>query len=66
MKYITNVNGGFIDINNSKVLNKYYKKQNKWSFGVSVGVYGIYGLSSKKFDFGPGIGLSLNYHLFSW
>lgn len=63
---ITNVNGGFIDINNSKVLNNYYKKQNKWSLGVSMGIYGIYGLSNKKFDFGPGIGLSLNYHFCSW
>ena len=63
---ITNVNGGFIDINNSKVLNNYYKKQNKWSLGVSMGVYGIYGLSNKKFDFGPGVGLSLNYHFCSW
>lgn len=63
---ITNVNGGFIDINNSKVLNNYYKKQNKWSLGISMGIYGIYGLSNKKFDLGPGIGLSLNYHFCSW
>lgn len=63
---ITNVNGGFIDINSSKILNNYYKKQNKWSLGVSMGIYGIYGLSNKKFDFGPGLGLSLNYHFCSW
>lgn len=63
---ITNIDGGFIDINDSKVLNKYYKKQNKWSIGISMGVYGIYGLSNKKFDFGPGVGLSLNYNFVSW
>jgi cell division protein FtsB len=63
---INNVNGGFIDINDSKILNKYYKKQNKWSIGVSAGVYGIYGLSNKKFDFGPGVGLSLTYNFVSF
>ena len=63
---INNVNGGFIDINDSKTLNKYYKKHNKWSIGVSAGVYGIYGLSNKKFDFGPGVGLSLTYNFVSF
>lgn len=63
---ITNINGGFIEIEDSKILNKYFKRNNKWSLGISGGIYAIYGLNSKKVDVGPGIGISLNYSITSW
>jgi hypothetical protein len=63
---ITNVDGGFIDLESSKVLNKFYKRENKWSFGVSGGLYAIYGLANKKIDFGPGFGLSITYSFGTW
>lgn len=63
---ISNINGGFIELNDSKTLNKYFKRNNKWSVSVSGGIYAIYGLNNKKVDVGPGMGLSISYSLFSW
>lgn len=63
---ITNVYGGFIDLESSKVLNNFYKKENKWSLSFSYGLYTIYGITNKKMDFGPGFGFSLNYNFVTW
>lgn len=63
---ITNVDGGFIDLESSMVLNRFYKRENKWSIGVSGGLYAIYGLTNKKIDFGPGFGFSITYSFGTW
>lgn len=63
---ITNVDGGFIDLEKSKVLNNFYKRENKWSLGVSGGFYAIYGITNKKIDFGPGFGVSISYTFATW
>lgn len=63
---ITNVDGGFIDLESSRVLNRFYKRENKWNIGVSGGLYAIYGLTNKKIDFGPGFGLSISYSFGTW
>lgn len=63
---ITNVHGGFIDLESSKVLNNFYKRENRWSLSFSTGLYAIYGIGNKKIDFGPGFGFSLNYNFVTW
>lgn len=63
---ITNVHGGFVDLESSKVINRFYKRENKWSLSISGGFYTIYGISNKRIDFGPGFGLSINYNIATW
>lgn len=61
---INDVNGGIINPTNSKTLENYFKHRNKWSFGISGGMYCIYDVNSKTIGVGPGFGLSLSYNFY--
>ena len=63
---ISNIDGGFVNLENSKVLNKYYKQQNRWNFSVNLGVFTIYNINTKKFEAGPGFGASIGYSFAQW
>lgn len=63
---INDVNGGLISPDNSKTLDNYFKRKNKWTFGISGGMYCIYDINSKAIGVGPGFGLSLSYNFYSF
>lgn len=63
---ISNLEGGFINIDDSKVLNKYYKRENRWNLSFNLGVFTIYNLNTNRFEAGPGFGFSLGRTIVQW
>lgn len=63
---INDVNGGFIDLNNSKTLEKYYKRKNTWSLSVSGGYAITYDISTQKIATGPSIMIGISKSLIQW
>ena len=63
---ISNLEGGFINIDDSKVLNKYYKRENRWNLSFNLGVFTIYNLNTNRFEAGPGFGFSLGRTVVQW
>ena len=63
---INDVNGGIISPDNSNTLEKYFARKNRWSLGLSGGMYCIYDLNSKTLGIGPGIGISLSYNFITF
>lgn len=63
---INDINGGFIDLNESKNLERYYKRRNTWSLGFSAG-YGItYDNSSNKIVTGPVVMFGISKSIIQW
>lgn len=63
---INDVNGGFIDLNNSKTLERYYKRKNTWSLSVSGGYAITYDISTRKIATGPSIMIGISKSLIQW
>lgn len=63
---INDINGGFIGLDNSKTLEKYYKRKNTWSLGINVG-YGVgYDIVSNKFVTGPMVSVGISKSILQW
>ena len=64
---ISNINGGLIDIDNSKVLSNYYKKHetffDKFSIGITSGITLLYDFNTQNVKGGLGMTLGLSYKL---
>lgn len=56
--HITDIEGAVIQGS------KLNQKQKKWGLGIQMGVGMQYGLMNKQIDFGPQIGIGINYKLF--
>ena len=63
---ISNLDGGFIDLDNSDVLNKYYKRENRWNLSFNLGVFTIYNINTGRFEAGPGFGFSIGRSFAQW
>ena len=63
---INDINGGFIGLDNSKTLEKYYKRINTWGLGFSAG-YGVtYDNHSKRIVTGPVIMFGISKSIVQW
>lgn len=63
---INNVNGGFLDINSSKTLTNYFKRENKWAITVQGGLGIVYDMQSQKLIGGPGFSVGVSRIIFQW
>lgn len=62
---ITNLNP-YSTTKDIRVFNVAVPKQKKWGIGIDLG-FGInYGLNSRKLDYGPYVGLGINYNIIEW
>lgn len=61
---ITDVNGGLINLQNSKTLKQYYRRDNKWNISVNGGYGIVYDHVNGRFVVGPTLSIGVSYTLF--
>lgn len=61
---ITDVNGGLINLQNSKTLKQYYRRDNKWNISVNGGYGIVYDHVNGRFAVGPSLTIGVSYTLF--
>lgn len=61
---ITDVNGGLINLQNSKTLKQYYRRDNKWNISVNGGYGIVYDHVNGRFAVGPTLSIGVSYTLF--
>lgn len=61
---ITDVNGGLINLQNSKTLEQYYRRDNKWNISINGGYGIVYDHVNGRFAVGPTLSIGVSYTLF--
>ena len=61
---ITDVNGGLINLQNSKTLEQYYRRDNKWNISINGGYGIVYDHVNGRFAVGPTLSIGVSYVLF--
>lgn len=63
---INSIDGGFIDLDDSKVLKRYYNKKNKWALSINGGYGIVYDTSNKNFVLGPTLSIGVSRTIVQW